>query len=128
MAVTSSQNNSAKRTLSKLTQLLPAITFKPSNDYLWSPKTRTVTYDTNTVASEEGSWSLLHEAAHAQLGHQSYETDLQLLLLEADAWEHARTQGLDLGVHIDNEHIQDCLDTYRDWLHGRSTCPQCTSV
>jgi hypothetical protein len=30
-------------------------------------------------------------------------------------------------VIIDEEHIQNCLDTYRDWLHKRSTCPRCDS-
>jgi hypothetical protein len=28
-------------------------------------------------------------------------------------------------IKLDNNHIQDCLDTYRDWLHRRSKCPTC---
>lgn len=26
---------------------------------------------------------------------------------------------------ISEDHIQDCLDSYRDWLHKRSLCPDC---
>jgi replication factor C subunit 3/5 len=28
-------------------------------------------------------------------------------------------------INIDDDHIQNCLDTYRNWLHLRSTCPEC---
>jgi len=47
--------------------------------------------------------------------------------LEVDAWERARRLASDLGTEIDEDHIQNCLDTYRDWLDKRSICPTCTT-
>jgi predicted RNA-binding Zn-ribbon protein involved in translation (DUF1610 family) len=31
----------------------------------------------------------------------------------------------ELAHALNPDHIQDCLDTYRDWLHRRSRCPTC---
>ncbi len=70
-------------------------------------------------------WSLLHETGHALLGHHSYKADFELLKLELAAWERARQIGQEVDVDIDENHIQDCLDTYRDWLYKRSICPSC---
>jgi len=64
------------------------------------------------------------------LDHSDYTTDLELLLMEREAWEHAKTleQKHSSEAFIDDEHVQDCLDTYRDWLHARSSCPRCDQV
>lgn len=72
-------------------------------------------------------WALLHEVSHALLGHQTYHTDVELLQLEVAAWARAEQLAADFDIHIEADHIQDCLDTYRDWLHGRSICPTCTT-
>lgn len=72
-------------------------------------------------------WSLLHETGHALLDHTSYKADFELLRLEVEAWERAKLLAADLDVAIDEDHIQDCLDTYRDWLFKRSICPQCNT-
>lgn len=45
--------------------------------------------------------------------------------MESEAWSVAAKIGRKYGVSISDEHIQNCLDTYRDWLHRRSTCPTC---
>jgi hypothetical protein len=75
-----------------------------------------------------GTWSLLHETGHGLLVHADYQSDLELLHMEVAAWEKAKELGQAFGVQIDPNHIEDCLDTYRDWLHRRSTCPTCGSV
>jgi hypothetical protein len=62
------------------------------------------------------------------LGHQTYRSDFELLLLEVAAWDKAKQLAASQGITMDEEHIQDCLDTYRDWLHERSTCPRCGTV
>jgi hypothetical protein len=67
----------------------------------------------------------LHETGHALLGHTSYQADFELVRLEAAAWERAKSLALSLDMTIDEGHIQNCLDTYRDWLHKRSLCPSC---
>ncbi|MES2970958.1 MAG: hypothetical protein V4702_01390 [Patescibacteria group bacterium] len=77
------------------------------------------------LQTDEGCWALVHEVAHALLDHQSYQTDAGLLKLEVEAWEKARDLGTKLDLSIDEEHIQECLNTYRDWLYARSTCPTC---
>jgi len=71
---------------------------------------------------------MLHELAHATLGHNSYETDFELLLLEVAAWDKAKALARDYGETIDDEHVQDCIDTYRDWLYQRSNCPACSTT
>ncbi len=105
---------------------VPGIKFQSGNAFYWSPKHKSITYKPDN--SEESIWALLHETAHALLGHKDYDSDLELLLLEVAAWAKACEVARDLGVDINEEHIQDCLDTYRDWLHQRSTCPRCSVV
>lgn len=107
---------------------LPNINLKAGDSFFWSPKTKTITYNPDYITDETGQWAYLHEIAHAILGHTSYKSDLELLQLEVEAWNQAKTIGKELGINIDDEHVQDCLDTYRDWLHSRSKCPNCSVV
>lgn len=81
--------------------------------------------NSSRLENNEGRWALIHEVAHAVLDHQGYKTDAGLLMLEVEAWEKARELGSGLKVEIEAEHIQECLNTYRDWLYARSTCPTC---
>jgi hypothetical protein len=69
----------------------------------------------------------LHETGHALLEHTAYTSDAELLYLEVAAWKHAELLASMLGVKIDDSHIQQCLDSYRDWLFARSSCPRCLS-
>ncbi len=99
--------------------------FESGKSFYWSPETMTITYNEKLVDNKTGKWSLLHEAAHAKLNHLNYSSDLGLLKLEVAAWDKAKEMASSFGLEIDENHIQDCLDTYRDWLHRRSTCPKC---
>lgn len=74
---------------------------------------------------ERNCWALLHETGHALLAHKSYKTDIELLKMEIAAWEKAHELGIQFAIKIDENHVQDCLDTYRDWLHARALCPSC---
>jgi hypothetical protein len=100
------------------------LTFKPAKSYYWSPKDRTVFYQEKD-ASPIGLWTLLHETCHGLLEHTSYQSDFELVLLEVNAWEMAEKLGKELGFSIDQDHVQDCLDSYRDWQYKRSLCPRC---
>jgi len=98
--------------------------FVPGQTYKWSPVEQTIYYQPKTAVS----WSLLHELAHALLGHQDYKSDIELLKIELSAWHKARQIGENYGIIIDQDHIENCLDTYRDWLKTRATCPECKTV
>lgn len=110
--------------IKQLEARFPALRFTPGQQFSWSPETGEIFYK-QAADNVTGAWSLLHETGHALLGHTSYKADFELLKLEVEAWDQARTLGTALGIRIDEDHIQDCLDTYRDWLHKRSLCPTC---
>jgi hypothetical protein len=114
-----------KQIINFTNKLLPNIKLEPGDSFFWSPKQNKITYNESLINSPVGAWSLLHEAAHALMNHASYNSDLGLLKLEVEAWEEAKKLGNKLNLIIDEDHIQDCLDTYRDWLHRRSKCPGC---
>lgn len=131
MAVSSSQNKSLP-TQTKLLSLFkssyPKLIFKVGQDFAWSPKSATITYISDNAGEPDNTYALIHELAHADLGHSSYDDDFSLLRLEVAAWERAKEIAVSVGVKIDTEHIEDCLDTYRDWLHARAKCPTCGVV
>jgi hypothetical protein len=112
--------------IARLQAEFPALRFVPGKQFSWSPETGEIIYKA-AARGRRAAWSLLHETGHALLGHTSYEADFELLRLEMAAWERAKTLAHDLDIVIDDEHIEDCLDTYRDWLHKRSICPTCTT-
>lgn len=101
------------------------ISFIEGDHFFWSPKNKSITY--SFTSQEDQEITLLHELAHAVLEHSSFTTDFELLLLEVQAWTKADELGNKYGVKVPQEHVDKCLDTYRDWLHARSTCPSCTS-
>lgn len=127
--------------ISSLTKTLsvahPEFSFRPGDRFSWSPTDRTIFYIETSKDSAKGDANansaalLLHELSHALLDHHTYQRDVELLAMEAAAWEAAKHYTLahpDLGANIDETVIQDHLDTYRDWLHARSTCPHCTAT
>jgi len=112
--------------LSRLTGQFPYLSFEKGEDFHWDPTEKTVYFiEDDDLFSER----LLHEVSHAELQHASYSRDIELIAMERDAWGHARlVLGPKFGVVIDSSVIEDDLDTYRDWLHARSTCPECTAT
>jgi hypothetical protein len=109
----------------KLHGQFPAITFRADSRFYWSPEKSEVAYKAN-ARGNSAEWALLHETSHALLGHHTYRNDFELVEMEVAAWERAKelSAELQLGT-IDENHVQDCLDTYRDWLHKRCLCPEC---
>lgn len=112
--------------INRISKLYPDLKFKASSRSYWSPSTRDIFYQDNTD-SEIHIWTLLHEVGHAIRGHMSYDADYKLLRLEIEAWEEAKILASKLDIKIAPGHIEDCLDTYRDWLYRRSVCPTCSS-
>jgi hypothetical protein len=114
--------------IDKLAKLTPDIKYRAGDSFYWSPEKKQIMYNQKLMNQESSQWALFHEAAHAKLGHISYSSDLGLLKLEVEAWDEAKLLANKFGIKISEDHIQDCLDTYRDWLHRRSTCPTCEVV
>lgn len=118
-------NSASNSLLQKLRNNYPELTFRPGDCFLWSPRDKTVQYIEGGEDSATSQWSLLHEVSHYSLGHTTYQSDFELLKLELAAWEQAKQLSTEYHIAIDQDHIEDCLDTYRDWLHKRSLCPTC---
>jgi hypothetical protein len=122
-----------KTNVSEFQQLLnriaadyPEIGFAEGKSFYWSPAKRHIIYRRD-AAGTVATFSLLHELGHALLNHKRYTLDFELLQLEVAAWEEAKRIAPTYGINIDEDHIQDCLDSYRDWLYRRSICPTCTT-
>ncbi len=110
--------------IKKLRVAYPDVKFAKDQDFHWSYETRTVSYQIGD--SEPASAYLLHELAHALLDHHLYNRDIELLAMERDAWHYALHQLASVyEVKISDEVIETAMDSYRDWLHARSVCPNC---
>lgn len=112
--------------ITRLQAQYPNLHFTHGEHFSWSPETDEIFYKPD-MQDEQAAWSLLHETGHALLRHQNYQADVELLRMEMEAWERARQLATDVSLTIDEDHIQDCLDTYRDWLYKRSICPNCAT-
>jgi len=108
----------------KLKETYPEIAFVKAEQFSWSPSSRTVFYNPD---QSHATHLLLHELSHALLDHREYKRDIELIAMETAAWEEAKTYAETFNVRFSEDVIQDHLDTYRDWLHARSTCPQCSA-
>ncbi len=114
--------------LKALKQAYPRLQFKKGGDFSWDFTAQTITYPTK---SHDPSWAphLLHEVAHSHLSHQRYRRDIELLGMERDAWSYAQTSlSPQFSVEISPDIINSAMDSYRDWLHARSTCPNCQAT
>jgi hypothetical protein len=106
----------------KLKADFPEILFFETEQFSWSPVTATVSYAPNQPHAVA---LLLHELAHGLLGHREYRRDIELLAMETTAWEKAKELAEHYTVRLPGAVIQDHLDTYREWMDARSTCPEC---
>lgn len=107
--------------IKKLKTDFPQFNFCESDRYLWSHGENTIYF----VPKDKYVGFLLHELSHALLNHADYARDVELLAMERQAWDKAKALAIDYDLPLDEDFIQTNLDTYRDWLHSRSTCPTC---
>jgi hypothetical protein len=105
--------------------MYPDINFTEGEVFSYSHGDSTVTYPNNVSNLTEFLYSLLHETGHAELLHNNFSSDIDLVNIERDAWERSIDIGQKIDVVVDSEHIEKCMDTYRDWLYARSLCPHC---
>lgn len=100
----------------------PFITLHPGDDFTWRCEEKLILYNAKTANSAD---LILHELGHASLEHQKYLFDVELLRMESEAWQWAVQAAVRYNITIDNNFIADNLDTYREWLQKRSSCPNC---
>lgn len=111
-------------TVKDVVRAFPDLKFESGNALMWNPSTTSITYP--AVDNIDVVYGLVHEIAHAKLDHHSFQHDIELLKMERDAWNQASEIAKSkFGLKIDSDYIEDCLDSYRDWLYKRSLCPQC---
>jgi hypothetical protein len=116
---------STRSLLPKLERDYPQLSFTSSDRFSWSPDEQTVYFDESDT---ENVNLLLHELAHGLLEHRDYSKDVELIAMEAEAWAKALELATVYSIGITDETVQDTLDTYREWLHARSTCPACEAT
>lgn len=102
--------------------------FESADTFYWSPKDQCIYYINNEIADEQGVFQLFHELGHACHSHRYFNSGVHLLKIESEAWQEAVVIAKKYGMVLPPERIESSLDTYRDWLHRRSTCPRCDSV
>lgn len=107
----------------QLSRLHPTLTFKVADTFSWQPATQSVLYQPKGPVE-----ALLHETGHALSAHEEFARDIELIALERDAWTRARVLADTLEISLDETIVSDHLDTYRDWLHDRSTCVNCSET
>ena len=103
----------------------PEVVFRPAKRFIFSPP-HTISYPKKTSTTLDGDrLLLLHELSHYLLKHQDYGSELDLLKMEAEAWEKAKDLAPNYQIAWNEDVKDDYLDSYRDLLHRRSICPTC---
>ena len=85
---------------------------------------------TIVIGPDEGehtSMLLFHELGHALSKKYSYKLGAERLKIEATAWQKGKKayQKYPNLPSWDDDFVEDNLDTYRNWLHKKSTCKKC---
>ncbi len=114
--------------IKQLSAKFPEFTFIEGDAFIWSPAELRIYYNKSKMKTKEGQLTLLHEVGHAVLKHETYDHDIDLLKYELSAWEKAKELSSEFNVKVDQDFIENNLDSYRDWLKKRSTCPDCSFV
>jgi hypothetical protein len=105
--------------LAKIKNDFPSLRFVEGPRFLFRPP-RTVVY-----VSGGSQLLFLHELGHALTGLYDFKTEVERLKIEALAWEKAKELASNYGVSVDEDLIEEELDSYRDFLHQKSRCPEC---
>ncbi|MFZ1258055.1 MAG: hypothetical protein WAQ25_01160 [Candidatus Saccharimonas sp.] len=104
---------------------LKQLSFVRGDTFSWHRPTCVIRY---TADDTHSTAYLLHEYGHALLDHHEYSQDIDLIAMERQAWDIAQSLTPLTKITIDKTIVEDSLDSYRDWLHARSTCPKCQAA
>ena len=95
----------------KLRKDFPQFNFEESDDFYWSKKENTIFFEPE---SSNFHLLILHELAHALLGHEDFWLDIELLKMESEAWEF-----------VQNNLVSQYGFCFSSNLAKRSLCPKC---
>jgi hypothetical protein len=123
MNLPDNKNNTFQAILDRLKHDYPNIRFVHDEGFMWQSHSRTIFYD---IQADNALWSLIHEVGHAIHNHETFHSDADLIQMELQAWEEAKILAHKYDLVLDPEYVEECLDSYREWQHKRSTCPTCT--
>jgi ribosomal protein S27AE len=98
----------------------PDFHFEIAEENLWLPEEHKILYRPNDKTG------ILHELGHAICGHSDFTQDIELIQAEREAWDKAIEIAQKYGVKISQNRIEGAMNWYRDWLHFRSICPNCS--
>ena len=115
--------------LSQIEHDFEEFSFIPGEEFAWSPEQHAIIHP--EMITDVDTAQLLHELSHGILGHAKYARDISLIDMEREAWKYAvdiLAPRYDLPLAMDDDVVQNALDSYREWLHERSTCPECSAV
>lgn len=102
--------------------------FHLSDDFYYSAREDCIYYNPAYLDDEAGVFQLLHEIGHALSGHHHFESGIELLRMETEAWNREQKIAANYQLVIPDAIVEHCIDSYRDWLHMRSQCPRCQNI
>jgi len=111
----------------EIIQYFDTLTYLPATYFAYDAAADVINYDDGRLEDANGRLCLLHETAHALLGHVSFEADIELFVMELRAWQKTRELAALFDVAIDQVFVTDCLASYEQWLTARATCPDCAN-
>lgn len=103
----------------------PEQRFLPAGYFAYDASEDVINYDPGLLGMADGKLALLHEISHAILGHFHYRFDFELYAMEMDAWNMTKSLAQKHKVRINEAYINECMDSYDEWLTKRGTCPRC---
>lgn len=105
----------------------PEIKFKQADHFAWSSRNSEISYLNPTKAEQENMFcnKLLHELAHANLSHQDYSSDAELLKIESAAWSSAKDLAIEYSIQFNKDEQDRSIDSYISWASSRCRCPKC---
>lgn len=108
--------------LNKVISEYPDISFVEGEYFSWNHDKNSISYNKN---SESAVADLLHELGHIESDHINYSSDMSLLKKELEAWDNAKEIAEKFSISISENYINECIESYRLWIHKRSLCPKC---
>ena len=131
-----SPNSPFSNFLADLKSLYPNFRFQPGPRFLFRPP-NTIFYEPSNPNNANNSFQdfalqLLHELGHAVSGHRNFQLSIDRIKIETEAWHAAQTilenhHNLQTKYHLffNQDFAEAHLDTYRRWLHQKTTCKKC---